>query len=801
MLRYNPSRNKCARWLCCHRGLRPLPGVLALFIVLQVATSVPRALAQQVPLDPRVIPQFVEPLPLPGVLNGMTTSAASPLLVTMSEFQQKLLPNSFYGALGAPYNAGTYVWGYNNSYPGPTIVATRDVPTHVKYVNNLFNPAGGPLFLQNSIKVDQTIHWADPLGTGHSFDPYTGPVPAVVHLHGAEVPSAYDGGPDAWWTPGFAQEGPAFVTDTYTYPNGQEGTSMFYHDHALGMTRTNVYSGLAGFYILLDPSLEPANLPGGPADAPLDQYGHPYRIGLAFQDRMFDTNGQLYFPSDGDNEEVHPFWLPEFFGKVILVNGRSWPYLNVEPRRYRFEFLNGSNARFYELRLENRATKKAGPALWQTGGDQGLLDAAVKLSDPAVVKAPRLLFAPGERCDVIIDFSGYAGQTLTLMNTGKTPYPSGEVPDQQTTGMTMQFRVGTTVTGGTDPSLNPAVASTIRLKPIERPTVRAVKRALTLNEEQGSDGPLGMYMNNTMWDMATTESPRIGDTEVWEIINLTMDTHPVHMHLFQFQMVNRQSFNMTQYMKVYGMPMAGMGPPLPYETLSAATGFKLGGNPNVTPFLQGKARPPDPNETGWKDTFRMNPGEVTRVVVRVAPQDALAKAAARGVTLGPGVNLYAFEPWVGLGETDSFGYPGGPGYVWHCHIIDHEDNEMMRRLTVTGPAAAPALASGLSAGESLAAGNEDVPAAPLLRPVSPNPARGGALTRFALPAAGTVDLAVYDVTGRQVRVLASGSFGAGEHQVSWTAQDDAGRPLTSGMYFVRMRASGVSRTQKVLLIP
>lgn len=774
-----------------------LAAFAALALVLACGT-VTRAHAQQVPLDPKSIPQFVEPLPIPSVLNGMTTTPGSPLVVTMSEFQQKLLPNAFYAGLAAPFDAGSYVWGYNHSYPGPTIVATRNVPTHVRYVNDLYNPAGGPLHLQATVPVDQTIHWADPLGTGMSFERYAGPVPAVVHLHGGEVPSAFDGGPDAWWTPGFAYHGPGFVTDTYTYPNAQQGASMFYHDHALGMTRLNVYSGLAGFYILLDPSIEPGNLPGGPADTPQDQYGHSYRIGLALQDRVFDTNGQLVFPSDSDNPDVHPFWTPEFFGDVMLVNGRSWPYLQVEPRRYRFEFLDGSNARFYELRLMNLATGRPGPAFWQTGGDQGLLDAAVKLNDPGVSKPPRLLFAPGERCDVVIDFSGYAGQTLTLVNSAKGPYPRGDAPDPQTTGVVMQFRIGTTVTGGTDPSLDPATAGAIRLVPIERPAIGTPRRELTLNEQPGPDGPLGMYVNNTAWDMPTTESLRVGDTEVWEIVNLTMDSHPIHLHLFQFQLVNRQAFNQRQYLRAYGSPAFGSGPPLPYDSLGAVTGFKLGGNPDVTPFLQGRPSPPDPNETGWKDTFRMNPGEVTRVVVRVAPQDALALAAERGVTLGPGVNLYPFEPWVGMGATDAFGYPGGPGYVWHCHIIDHEDNEMMRRFAVLGPVAVSSLRSAASAPTAEAG---VLPALPELRLTSPNPARAGAVTRFALPAPARVELSLFDLAGRDVRALAAGVFTAGEHQVGWSARAGDGRRLACGVYFVRMRCAGVTRTQRVVLLP
>jgi len=262
-----------------HEGVpRPLAFAAAALGILVIALSTlpASALAQtQTALNPQLIPKFATPLPLPGALDGAATSAASPLVVRMSEFQQKILPSAFYAALPAPYDNGTYVWGYNGSYPGPTIVARRGIPTHVKYVNDLFDPSGAPLFLQQTIKVDQTIHWADPLENHPQTTPYLGPVPACVHLHGGEVPSAYDGGPDAWWTPNGIR-GPGYVTDQYVYPNEQQAMTMFYHDHALGMTRTNVYSGLAGFYLLLDPAGEPASLPGGSADNAADQYGNPY---------------------------------------------------------------------------------------------------------------------------------------------------------------------------------------------------------------------------------------------------------------------------------------------------------------------------------------------------------------------------------------------------------------------------------------------------------------------------------------------------------------------------------------------
>ncbi|MGH3054325.1 MAG: hypothetical protein ACRDL7_05035, partial [Gaiellaceae bacterium] len=194
----------------------------------------------QTPLDPSLLPKFDVPMTQPPILDGTATTAATPIQIQMSEFQQMILPPAFYPPA---FSAGTYLWGYNGVYPGPTVAALRGTPTWVHYVNNLKTTDGSPLFLQQSIKVDETLHWADPLGTGHSMEQYLGPAPACVHLHGGEVPSCYDGGPNAWWTPGFAQKGPGFVTDTYMYPNQQEPTTLFYHDHVLGMTRTNLYSG------------------------------------------------------------------------------------------------------------------------------------------------------------------------------------------------------------------------------------------------------------------------------------------------------------------------------------------------------------------------------------------------------------------------------------------------------------------------------------------------------------------------------------------------------------------------------
>ncbi len=700
----------------------------------------PPASAQltQTPISGKSIPKFVDPLPVfgssEGLVPGQVNAPRVPgptLTVSMHEVQQRILPSSFYDALAEDYQAGTWVWAYKVGglgplYPGVSIEAQRGRATTVTYENLL--PVSGS-HVQQYITVDQTIHWADPLGemlkwmNNGEAPPYVGPPPVVPHLHGGEVPSQFDGGPLAWFTPGSNPVlGKGFTSNPYVYPNEQEAATLWFHDHALGATRLNVYAGLAAFYLLRD------QYDTGLPDNPLGLPAGPYEREIAIQDRQFDTNGQWYFP-DGSgpgfngpppNPTIHPFWNPEFFGDVMVVNGKSWPYLNVEPRRYRFRLLDGCNARFLELRLQNRATKTAGPAIWVIGTDGGLLDKPVKLNDPQVPanKAPRLLLAPGERFDVIIDFAGYAGQTLTLMNSAKGPYPNGMSADPQTTGQIMQFRVGKKVTGGSDPSYNPASGQPlrksgsmpviIRLADPSKGTPAAnvtptVKRQLTLVEFEGPGGPIEVLVNNTSWDGQQddpdkhpiadsvkdsmgnyeTEMPQVGATEQWEIINMTADAHPIHLHLTQFQLMNRQMFNVTQYRALYdslfpggyfgavqadgtwgkstypaGVFIPAYGPPNPYNTPNADGA--IGGNPAVSPFLQSGIRLPNPEEAGWKDTVKMYPGEVTRVLVRFAPQDtAIADVSA-------GTNAYGFDPTT------------GPGYVWHCHIVDHEDNEMMR---------------------------------------------------------------------------------------------------------------------------
>jgi FtsP/CotA-like multicopper oxidase with cupredoxin domain len=613
----------------------------------------------------------------------------------MQEFQADMMPTGFLPAVGA-YN-GTWVWGYQTdgyttpngpfgglaTYINPVVLATRDIPTKITWVNEL--PTGANSLTYWKDWTDQTLHWANPDDLPMN-DPlrmfnYDGEVPAVAHLHGGEVPPQLDGGPDAWFTPdgtqGHAYWGGGATAGNeaiYNYPNTQEAAPIWFHDHALGITRINVYAGIAGAYLLLDAA----------HPWPID----PTRIvPIVIQDRMFDVNGQLYFPAGppfSPNFDVHPFWVPEFEGDVICVNGKAWPKLTVQPAPYAFWFLNGSNARTYEFSLVDPVSDNPGPAMWVIGTDGGLLDTPVPI-DPALAK---LVMMPGERYLVMIDFAGYgagvvgpngiaySGEWL-MRNTAKTPFPAGVAPGGTTTGRIMKFVVDPASTLPAEP-FDVAAAATLRGNPgqpaaIERLTGATINkvRQLTLNEVMGAFGPLAALVNNSKWDGKRpdgtvinggvvgpdgetyyTELPMEGETELWEIVNITADAHPIHLHLVQFQLMDRQAFNVNKYVGAYdaafppyaafpgGVYVPEFGPPLAYDQGLVHPVY------NVPIF-------------GWKDTVIMYPGEVTRILVRWAPTHLPANTPAADA-------YFPFDP------------NGGHGFVWHCHIIDHEDNEMMR---------------------------------------------------------------------------------------------------------------------------
>lgn len=532
------------------------------------------------PLDPRSQKQFVNPLPIPPVARPAGADGTH-YEIPIGEFRQHLGIRD--PKTGAPLM--TTVWGYAGRYPGPTIEARRGRPITVRWVNALYG-ASGPL--PHRMPVDTSVHMA-PLRNW----PASG-VPTVTHLHGGHTEWQSDGDPDAWYTPGYAQKGPLFAKEVYTYDNDQEAALLWYHDHALGFTRLNVYTGLAGLYVIRDDWERSLGLPSG-----------RYELPLLIQDRSFYANGELYYHALAQ-EPSHPSpsVLPEQFGDVILVNGMAWPTAEVEPRKYRLRLLNGSDSRFYRLGFSSRLK------FIQIGSDGGLLDAPVELTE--------LLLAPAERADVIVDFAPLRGKTVLLLNDARAPFPDGDPVDPRTNGRVMAFKVGSTTTK--DESRIP---DRLRREPIPFLVPTAPKRALLLWEGQDAHGRqkslLGTVQDGALhWNSPITENPALGATEVWEFYNTTPDTHPVHIHLVHFRIMSRQKFK-------------------------ADLDEKTGRLSNIR--FTGPPLPPPPEERGWKDTVRANPGEVTRVIA-------------------------------------TFDRPGR--YVWHCHILSHEDHEMMRPYQV-GP--------------------------------------------------------------------------------------------------------------------
>ena len=692
--------------------------------------------AQPLPANPLLLTKFLDPLPILDLLTAYPATNVGGVdnydvgvFQYQAQVHSQMAPTTVWGYRPTGFDPGTA--GVQNTYLGNAFLIERGTKTQVTWRNNL----GG---VSHPMPVDPSLHWADPLknspapGYAYPVDPLTGistydytltDIPIVPHVHGGEQSGRVDGGPDAWYTSDFGKMGPTYMDaglygdsayegvpglggNVYPYDNAQLPATIWYHDHALGITRLNVYMGMAGAYVIYDPAGDPAGIPSVldfVSSGAADSFGQPYDIPLVLQDRLFDAAGQLYYPAVSLNPTVNPFWGPEFFGDHILVNGKVWPHLNVEPREYRFRLLNGSQARFYDLDFTEPATKAIGPAFNVVATDGGYIGRPAVV-DPAL--GGKLVIGTGERIEVVVDFRKWAGKTLLLRNKGKTPYPNGAIVNPKTTGQVMEFRVAAApvaVQGWTPPAVvNPQLSA---FPSITEPITKV--RSLTLNEWMGVGQPLMMTENNTKWPhdhmgmvmSPTTELPKLGAVEVWEIINATADTHPIHLHLVQFQLISRQPYSVTKWNKTYFASFGGMdpsmmdpmGPPFSYlpdanglfqpnsaysmmpgyvapmplaaykRTFSLKAGGApvnvlppnvIGGNPDITPFLVGKPVYAPPEERGWKDTVKMNPGEVTRILVRFAPND------------------------------DSGAFPfdatAEPGYVWHCHILDHEDNEMMR---------------------------------------------------------------------------------------------------------------------------
>jgi bilirubin oxidase len=680
-------------------------------------------------LLPDAIAKFVTPMAVPSAMPGSFSAYKDSYKIAVRQIDQQILPNIAGSADPTEMHPATTVWCYGSvrtqheaattfSYPGFTIEADVGKKVEVEWRNELVDRHGN--YLPHLLTVDPTLHWANPPGGATLRDtrptfvsvppPYTGPVPFVTHVHGAHVAEDSDGYPEAWYLPlarnipaGYARTGTYFDIynvrhdnhwnpkgggATFEYSNDQRATTLWYHDHTLGMTRLNVYAGPVGFYLLRggpDDKVRDsrtgheARLPGPRPEVGDDQAGEYGEMPVVIQDKAFKQDGSLFFPDSraffgdisdetrfiGDNSgptpgDVSPYWNPEFFGDTIVVNGRTWPYLVVKRKRYRFRVLNASNSRFLVLKLTGspRQTNTefneadADVKFWQIGSDGGFL--------PKPVKLDYLLMGPSERADVIIDFDKFKdGDRLYLVNDGPdVPFgglsfdPNDLVPpdpndpasepnylisDATSTGLVMEFRIESGQVH--DHSTPPQFLDLPSIAPIG-PTKRV--RHLTLNElvsDQGDfpimaklgtvvdpqlppmidDAPNEAFTTPMGWDEQddpVSENPDVGDVEEWRLYNLTADAHPIHVHLVQFKVRGRRKFD--------GSPSLVVNPADPESA---------------------NANGVEPWEHGFKDTVISYPGEVTILK---------AKFDLRG------------------------------RFVWHCHILDHEDNEMMRPYLV-GP--------------------------------------------------------------------------------------------------------------------
>jgi len=522
-----------------------------------------------------LLTKYIQPLPVPG--NGIvvaTPSGTNQYAFTQTEIMRQLHPHLPPTPIWA-YDDGSGLSGQAGSF-GMAIVAETGTPLDVTYTHDL------PETYPDWIPVDTRL---TPLGDE---------VRVITHLHGAFVAGDSDGNPAI--TPngfGLAE------TQTVSYPNEQPATLLWFHDHALGATRLNVFAGLAGAYIIRD------EFDTGGEPNPIGIPGGAYEIPLVIQDRQLNPDGTFLYPTS-DIEDV--IWIGEYFGDVMLVNGKVWPFLNVEPRMYRFRILNACNSRILNLEI-------AGVTFWQIGAEGGMWDVPVPVRN--------MVLAPAERADVIVDFSRFAGGRLPMMNHKPHRPVSNPAPQLP---QVMQFRVGRTVTNpgpSVIPSSLPGRAANLG-DPV-------TTRYITLNEVAPETPDWLLNVSALHFEDEVTETPQVGTIEDWVLINMTEDTHPIHVHLVQFQVVGRTAFDEEAYEAAYGGPNG------------------VPGGIDPTPFATGPMQPPYPTERGFKDTVMANPGEFTTIRAR-----------------------YDLPDGVSAPQT----------YVYHCHILEHEDNDMMRPFTV-----------------------------------------------------------------------------------------------------------------------
>jgi len=669
-------------------------------------------------LRPRAAHAFYQSSPTPlwrtalrGVGPGGIPVAASDGIASNGAVHYSLNVGPFTDQVHPTLGPTTF-WGYDPVNPlgggvqpqkhlGGILVANKGQPIQLRFTNRL--PPS------HIIPVDTSIMGAE-LAQNRT----------ATHLHGGLVPWTSDGGPFAWFAPdgthgiSFLNGGALPGTAEYYYPMQQSARMLWYHDHAIGITRISAYAGIASALLLRD--LDEGNLRNQGLPDFIENGGR--ELPIVVQDKIFinpgtistldptwpfnPVSGNLWYAHAYDTLRYGPLGpaplgpppaisaVPEFFGDTMLANGTVYPQITVEARRYRLRILNACNARFLNLQMyvddgsPNGITLKGNmpanqPALnASTPNPNGkpkpgflvLGTEAGFLPNPAIVPSNvpfngttggSLLLAPAERADLIFDFSAHANQKIILYTDTPAPFPMGDPLNDYFPGLNNKNPVNAVTLPGNGPntreimrfnvvpatSADPPLAITTAtvlngndplLVPVgvTAPPPGAITRQLTLNEDFDGHGRLIQFLGTNVrlggavgfgrpYDSTPTETPKAGDTEVWQIANLTADTHPIHFHLVNVQIISRQPFSAKQY--------------------------------NGTPNLQNAPAPPAPFESGWKETVRMNPGEVTTVIMKFQLPTVPFPVPS--------------SPRTGANE-----------YVWHCHILEHEEHDMMRPLVV-----------------------------------------------------------------------------------------------------------------------
>lgn len=552
------------------------------------------------PMTPGGLPAFVDPLPVPPVrpTTWITSLTAAPASGPAFRFHSAL-------------PATTRTWGYGGQpYLGPTLSVAAGKRFNLVVTNQLGTHPFAASVPSTAICM-----------IGVTAD--DGARPRIsTHLHGGVTEPFSDGHPEDTILPGRRKE--------HYFDDFSEAKLLWYHDHALGITRLNVAAGLAGALVVRD------LFDTGTAKNTLGLPSGRHELPLILQDKLIDlASGDQLYPATR---------ALEFFGDQPLVNGAVAPHLVVDRGVYRFRVLNGANARFFRLGLAADVPDRPVPPMYVIGGDQGLLDATVRVD--------RLVIGPGERYDVLVDFSRLAPDArITLTNDAATPFPDGgtDLTDLGTpTAITeiMQFVVGS-------PSGHRSVPKVLRgrvSRPRRLPAIptTGLTRTVTLLEVEDPADPAGdpiVVLNNLLWDTPAPDAMQQGTTEIWSVVNATVDAHPIHLHLAPFRVLDRRPFDVAGY-------LATPRPPL---------GTRW--NPAPSAFLVGTASPARPEEAGWKDTVVAHPGEVTRIAVVVPTRRELG-----------------FDP-----DAPFVNQQGKQlrGYAWHCHILEHEDCDMMVPLRIT----------------------------------------------------------------------------------------------------------------------